>query len=74
MLILTTSTSFIVQLSLVYVPFMQSIFQTAALPFSDLAVLLGLAATSATLHQFRRYYERKINADETYAQVMEELA
>lgn len=74
MLILTTSTSFLVQLSLVYVPFMQSIFQTAALPFSDLAVLLGLAATSATLHQFRRYYERKINAEETYAQVMEELA
>ncbi|KAG2016017.1 calcium-transporting ATPase [Coprinopsis cinerea AmutBmut pab1-1] len=74
MLIITVSTSFLVQLGLVYVPFMQHIFHTAALSFTDLSVLLGLAGTSAVLHECRRFYERKVNADETYAQVMEELA
>ncbi|KAJ2928625.1 hypothetical protein H1R20_g8434, partial [Candolleomyces eurysporus] len=74
MLVGTVSVSFLVQLGLVYVPFMQAIFHTAALPFRDLSVLLGLGATSAALHEFRRLYERRINADETYAQVMEELA
>ncbi|KAF5326538.1 hypothetical protein D9611_000185 [Ephemerocybe angulata] len=74
MLIGTVSVSFLVQLSLVYVPFMQAIFHTAAVSFRDLSVLLGLGATSAVLHECRRYYERRINADETYAQVMEELA
>lgn len=74
MLILTVSVSFLTQLGLVYVPFMQHIFKTAALPAGDLAVLFGLAGASAAMHEGRRYYERKINADETYAQVMEELA
>lgn len=74
MLVGTVSVSFLVQLGLVYVPFMQAIFHTAALPLRDLSVLLGLGATSAALHEFRRLYERRINADETYAQVMEELA
>lgn len=71
---MTVSTSFLVQLGLVYVPFMQHIFHTAALSLMDLSVLFGLAGTSAALHECRRYYERKINAEETYAQVMEELA
>ena len=74
MLITTVSVSFLVQLGLVYVPFMQAIFHTAAVSFRDLSVLLGLGATSAILHECRRFYERRIDADETYAQVMEEIA
>ncbi|TFK22572.1 calcium-transporting ATPase [Coprinopsis marcescibilis] len=74
MLVLTVSVSFLVQLSLVYVPFMQSIFKTAALPLKDLLVIFALGGVSATLHECRRYYERKVSAEETYSHVMEELA
>ncbi|KAH8103426.1 calcium-transporting ATPase [Cristinia sonorae] len=74
MLITTVSISFLTQLGLIYVPFMQSIFQTASLDFEDLFVLLALAGVSMTLHEARRRYERSVNADLTYASVMEELA
>ena len=74
MLITTVSVSFIVQLTLIYVPFMQSIFQTAALDFDDLATLLALAGISMTLHEGRRRYERSLNADLTYAHATEEMA
>jgi len=74
MLITTVSVSFLVQLSLIYVPFMQKIFQTASLETWDLLTLLGLAAVSMTLHEGRRRYERSLNADLTYAHVAEEMA
>ncbi|KAF4620920.1 hypothetical protein D9613_000938 [Agrocybe pediades] len=74
MLIGTVSVSFLTQLALVYVGFMQKIFQTAALSLHDLGMILGLAAVSMTLHEGRRWYERRIDADDTYATVMEELA
>lgn len=74
MLLTTVSASFITQLTLIYVPFMQSIFQTAALDFDDLATLLGLACVSAGLHEVRRRYERSKNAELTYAHATEELA
>lgn len=74
MLVVTVSISALTQLALVYVPFMQAIFQTAALSMKDMSVILGLAVTSMVLHEGRRYYERTINAEETYASVMEELA
>ncbi|EKM53692.1 uncharacterized protein PHACADRAFT_163996 [Phanerochaete carnosa HHB-10118-sp] len=72
MLLGTVSVSFVVQLALVYVPFMQSIFQTAALDLGDLGMLLMLAGISATLHEGRRRYERSLNADLTYSHVAEE--
>ena len=72
MLLSTVSVSFVVQLALVYVPFLQSIFQTAALDLGDLAMLLVLGAISATLHEGRRRYERSLNADLTYSHVAEE--
>ncbi|KAI0090797.1 Ca-transporting ATPase [Irpex rosettiformis] len=74
MLLATVSVSFVAQLTLIYVPFMQSIFQTAALDFDDLATLLGLGCVSAGLHELRRRYERSKNAELTYAHVTEELA
>ncbi|KAK7691917.1 hypothetical protein QCA50_005322 [Cerrena zonata] len=74
MLLTTVSVSFVVQLSLIYVPFMQAIFQTAALDSSDLFTLLSLAAVSMILHEGRRRYERALNADLTFAHVAEEMA
>lgn len=62
MLVSAVSISFIVQLGLVYVPLMQRIFQTAALDFEDLLLLLFLAGVSFTLHEVRRGYERGLNA------------
>jgi len=74
MLISTVSVSFVVQLSLIYVPLMQSIFQTAALDFGDLFLLLILAGISFILHEARRGYERRLNATITSSSVMEEMA
>ncbi|KAJ7798618.1 Ca-transporting ATPase [Mycena olivaceomarginata] len=71
MLVTTVSISAITQLALVYVPFMQAIFQTAALDFGDLGVILALAGTSFALHEGRRRYERKLNLDLTWNEVGE---
>jgi Ca2+-transporting ATPase len=59
MLLVTVSVSFMVQLTLIYVPFMQSIFQTEALRARDISTLLTLAGISLGLHELRRGYERK---------------
>ncbi|KAG8829989.1 High affinity Ca2+/Mn2+ P-type ATPase-like protein [Serendipita sp. 399] len=59
MLLLTVSTSFLVQLALIYVPFMQAVFQTVALRARDLSTLLVLAAISMGLHELRRRWERR---------------
>lgn len=56
----TVSISAISQLCLVYVSFMQAVFQTEALPVSDLGMVVGLAGTSMVLHELRRRYERRI--------------
>ncbi|KAH9935143.1 calcium-transporting ATPase [Epithele typhae] len=74
MLVTTVSTSFLVQLALIYVSFLQSIFQTEALGLFDLCTLLALGAVSATLHEARRRYERSLNATMTYSSTVEELA
>lgn len=71
---ITVGISFVSQLGLVYVPFMQAIFQTEALPADDLVLLLALAAASFVLHESRRRYERSLNQRETYVAVTEELA
>jgi len=72
MLVTTVSVSFLVQLTLIYVPFMQAIFQTEALQLQDLFTLLALAGTSMVLHEGRRRYERSVNAAAPYA--AEEMA
>ena len=74
MLLTTVSISFVVQLALVYVPVMQSIFQTEALSGFDLCTLFALGAVSATLHEARRRYERSLNATMTFSSAVEELA
>ncbi len=74
MLVTTVSISFFTQLGLIYVPFLQAIFQTAALDPWDLFTLLTLSAVSMTLHEGRRKYERALNADLTSASVVEEMA
>ncbi|SCZ97031.1 BZ3501_MvSof-1269-A2-R1_Chr1-2g00902 [Microbotryum saponariae] len=66
MLLITVGTSFLVQLSLIYVPFLQAVFQTEALSFRDLSVLLMLGAGSMTLHEMRRRWERKNMVDELW--------
>ncbi|KAJ7033421.1 hypothetical protein C8F04DRAFT_624252 [Mycena alexandri] len=73
MLVTTVSISAVSQLGLVYVPFMQAIFQTDALDLSDLGIILGLAATSFMLHEGRRGYERKLNLDLTWAHDVGEI-
>jgi len=72
MLVTTVSVSFIVQLSLVYIPLMQAIFQTAPLDLGDLLLLLALAGISFALHEVRRGYERRLTATITSSSVMEE--
>jgi P-type Ca2+ transporter type 2C len=74
MLLITVAISFLSLLGLVYVPFMQAVFQTEALPMYDLFLLLMLAASSFALHEGRRRYERALNQRETYATAIEELA
>ncbi|KAL1945425.1 hypothetical protein VTO73DRAFT_2276 [Trametes versicolor] len=74
MLVTTVSTSFFVQLALIYAPLLQSVFQTEALGLADLFTLLALAGVSATLHEARRRYERKLNATITFSSTVEELA
>ncbi|KAG8856161.1 High affinity Ca2+/Mn2+ P-type ATPase-like protein [Serendipita sp. 405] len=75
MLLITVSTSFLVQLTLIYVPFMQSVFQTVALRARDLSTLLVLAGISMGLHEMRRRWERKTygSADGPH-EIDEELA
>ncbi|KAJ7750112.1 Ca-transporting ATPase [Mycena maculata] len=73
MLVTTVSMSAITQLALIYVPFMQAIFQTAALDLDDLGVILALAGTSFVLHEGRRSYERKLNQDLTWAKGVEDI-
>lgn len=64
MLVVTVSISAITQLCLVYVSFMQAVFQTEALSVYDLGILVGLAGTSMVVHELRRKYERQIAAEE----------
>ncbi|KAK7014776.1 High affinity Ca2+/Mn2+ P-type ATPase-like protein [Paramarasmius palmivorus] len=59
MLVTTVSISAITQFGLVYVPLMQSVFQTAALSMKDLSVILMLAGISFVLHEMRRAWERQ---------------
>lgn len=73
MLVTTVSISFLVQLALVYVPFMQVIFQTDALGGKDILTVLLIAATSFVLHEGRRRFERTVQSDETYANITEEM-
>lgn len=74
MLVTTVSVSFLVQLALVYVPFMQAIFQTDALGWKDILTILLIAATSFMLHEGRRRFERAVQSDETHTNVAEEMA
>jgi Ca2+-transporting ATPase len=74
MLLGTVSVSFVSQLALVYVPMLQAVFQTQALPMADLLTLLVLAAGSFVLHEGRRRYERALERSGTWASVAEEMA
>ncbi|TRM56861.1 hypothetical protein BD626DRAFT_413004 [Schizophyllum amplum] len=64
MLALSVSVSFTTQLSFIYVPFLQRIFQTEALGLGDLSLILMLAGASFAGHEARRTYERKLNVEE----------
>ncbi|KAI0309873.1 hypothetical protein OF83DRAFT_1179130 [Amylostereum chailletii] len=74
MLLSKVSISFLSQLALAYVPFMQAVFQTEALPLEDLFLLLALAGGSMGLHEARRMYERNALVQEMYASSTEEMA
>ncbi|GAA5858847.1 hypothetical protein JCM8547_005011 [Rhodosporidiobolus lusitaniae] len=67
MLLLAVSISFLVQLSLVYVPWMQSVFQTQALSARDLTVLLVLGGCSMSVHEWRRRFERRGLEEEAWS-------
>lgn len=75
MLVTTVSISALTQLALVYVPFMQAVFQTAALGSRDMGVIVMLAGSSFGLHEVRRRWERSREEKGGYVSVaMEELA
>ncbi|GAA5858612.1 hypothetical protein JCM5353_004517, partial [Sporobolomyces roseus] len=67
MLLLAVSVSFLVQLSLVYLPFLQSVFQTQALSMRDLTVLLLLGGCSMSIHEWRRRWERRTAQEEAWS-------
>ncbi|KAI5894467.1 calcium-transporting P [Schizophyllum commune H4-8] len=64
MLALSVSISLTTQLSFIYVPFLQRIFQTEALGLGDISLILILAGASFAAHEARRTYERKLNVDD----------
>ncbi|KAF3400386.1 Calcium-transporting ATPase 1 [Talaromyces pinophilus] len=49
--------SIIGQLSVIYIPFLQAIFQTEALRLSDLLKLIALASSVFWADEFRKYYK-----------------
>ncbi|GAA5998595.1 hypothetical protein JCM5350_005059 [Sporobolomyces pararoseus] len=67
MLLLAVSVSFLVQLSLIYIPFLQSVFQTQALSMRDLTVLLVLGGCSMSIHEWRRRWERRTAQEEAWS-------
>lgn len=68
MLLLTVSVSFVAQLSLIYFPFLQSVFHTESLSFRDLSVLVLLGAGSYTAHEVRRRYEKRTMMEEMWSE------
>lgn len=62
MLTLTTGTSFVVQLLLIYFPPLQGVFQTTSLSLSDLLLLFFVAGIGFVSHEARRRWERRREA------------
>lgn len=60
------------QLGLIYLPVMQAVFQTESLSLRDLSTLVFLAGTSYGLHEARRGYERRLDADLDHGSVVDE--
>lgn len=60
MLVTTVGVSFVVQMALIYIPFLQGIFQTTSLGLSDLLLLLFIAGLAAGAHEARRRYEVRL--------------
>ena len=74
MVIVTVAISFLSQFGLIYIPFIEAVSQTEALPLDDLLPLFALASSSFALHEGRRRYERALDRSKTYEGVREELA
>jgi Ca2+-transporting ATPase len=75
MLMTTVGISALTQLALVYVPFLQAVFQTEALGRRDMGVIMSIAGSSFGLHEVRRRWERSEEDKGGYESVaMEELA
>ncbi|ORY80287.1 hypothetical protein BCR35DRAFT_304486 [Leucosporidium creatinivorum] len=68
MLLLTVSVSFLAQLSLIYFPFLQSVFHTESLSLRDLTVLILLGAGSYSAHEVRRRWERRTMLEEMWSE------
>jgi Ca2+-transporting ATPase len=58
MLLTTVGMSLFTQLTLIYFPPLQGIFQTTALGFNDLVLLIFIAGISFSAHEARRRWER----------------
>lgn len=63
-LLITVLVSFLSLLGIIYLPFLQKIFQTQMLDQRDLLVLFGLGSFSFVCHEIRRYVERMIENEE----------
>lgn len=56
---LAVGCSLLGQMAVIYVPFLQSVFQTEALSIIDLVLLTGLASTVLLVDETRKYLRRK---------------
>lgn len=68
MLLLTVSVSFLAQLSLIYFPWLQSVFHTQSLSLRDLTVLMLLGAGSYSAHEVRRRWEKRTMMEEMWSE------
>ncbi|PLW26257.1 hypothetical protein PCANC_25062 [Puccinia coronata f. sp. avenae] len=66
-LLITVLISFLSLLGIIYLPFLQKIFQTENLDRRDLSLLFGLGSFSFGCHEIRRYVERSIEKNENEA-------
>lgn len=59
MLLTTVGVSLLAQLSFVYIPTLQAVFQTEGLALRDIGILGSLVLGSIALHEIRRRWERE---------------
>jgi Ca2+-transporting ATPase len=55
------------QMAVIYVPFLQNLFSTVALPLSDLAICFGLSILVFLVVEFQKWVSRRLRPDPVLA-------